>query len=501
MYNPKRFIKRSCFLVVFVVFGLAPGCSFIEPRSVIQQDLDEIQPRDIIQKEKEVKPPGPPPFSEKLKPATTGLTEQTRLYSLVFKKAPLSQVIDAITSDTDLNISVESAIDLARPVTVKLKNVTFKEALDMAVVKGADYAWKIEDDTLYIKRFEERIYHLDYLDMSGEVEIEVGGDMLATSVEDAGVAGKFLIKSKKTVENTNVWGEVQATLEALKSSNGIIRMNRTAGIIYMADAPGKLACMVQFLDSLSEALHRQVFIEAKIMEVVLKDNSRYGIDWSNLYVAFKSDQGLLPESLLLDFNRGGTIVLSDQSAFAGILDFLNTQGDVSVLSNPHLTVMNRQSALMTVGIQFPYADIDGVDRDNYTNVTTYGVNIKRAVLGLQLGITPQISPNGIVTLNIVPTITRIMGEEKIELPTSGTTAQTISNPIIALEEIATMVRVRTGNSIVLAGLISQIRELDHEGLPWFSKIPFIGALFKNIEQSLENKELVIFITPYIKNVT
>jgi general secretion pathway protein D len=53
----------------------------------------------------------------------------------------------------------------------------------------------------------------------------------------------------------------------------------------------------------------------------------------------------------------------------------------------------------------------------------------------------------------------------------------------------------------LAGLISQIRELDHEGLPWFSKIPFIGPLFKNIEQSLENKELVIFITPYIKNVT
>jgi type II secretory pathway component GspD/PulD (secretin) len=142
-----------------------------------------------------------------------------------------------------------------------------------------------------------------------------------------------------------------------------------------------------------------------------------------------------------------------------------------------------------------------VDRDNYTNVTTYGVNIKRAVLGLQLGITPQISPNGIVTLNIVPTITRIMGEEKIELPASGTSAQTISNPIIALEEIATTVRVRTGNSVVLAGLISQIRELDHEGLPWFSKIPFIGPLFKNIEQSLENKELVIFITPYIKNVT
>jgi len=501
MYIPTRFIKRSCFFVLWIGFGLAPGCAILEPRPVIQKDMDEIKPRDIIQREKEVKSPGPPPFLEKVKPVTTGLEKQTKLYSLVFEKAPLSQVINAITHDTDLNTSVESAIDLARPVTVKLNNVTFKEALDMAVVKGADYAWKIEDDTLYIKRFEERIYHLDYLDLSGEMEIEVGGDMLATSVEDSGVAGKFLIKGKKTVENTDVWTEVKATLETLKSSNGVIRLNRTAGMIYMADAPRKLACMVQFLDSLSEALHRQVFIEAKIMEVVLSDESRYGIDWTNLSVAFKSDLGALPDSLLLDFNRGGTIVLSDESAFAGILDFLNTQGDVSVLSNPHLSVMNRQSALMTVGVQFPYADIDGVDRDSETNVVTFGTTIKRTILGLQLGITPQISKDGIVTLHIVPTITRIQGEEQVEIPTASTTAQTISNPIIALEEIATMVRVRTGNSIVLAGLISQIKALDHKGLPWFSKLPIIGPLFKNIDQSLENKELVIFITPYIKSVT
>jgi type II secretory pathway component GspD/PulD (secretin) len=118
-----------------------------------------------------------------------------------------------------------------------------------------------------------------------------------------------------------------------------------------------------------------------------------------------------------------------------------------------------------------------------------------------LGITPQISQNGIVTLHIVPTITRIQGEEQVEIPTASTTAQTISNPIIALEEIATMVRVKDGNSVVLAGLISQIKGLDHQGLPWFSKLPLIGPLFKNIDQSLENKELVIFITPYIKNIT
>jgi MSHA biogenesis protein MshL len=501
MYDLKRLIGYRFFsFVLFVSFSLSSGCSIIEPRPVAQKGIDEMYPKAILEREKDVKPPGPPPFSEKLEPVTTGLTKETKLYSLIFNKVPLEQIINAITRDTDLNLSIESQIDLAKTVTVHLKRATFEEALDMVIVKGAGYAWKIEGDTLHIQRFEERIYQLDYLDMVGETEIDVGGDLLATSVEDAGVAGKFQVKAKRTAENTDVWAEVQKTLEGFKSESGILRINRTAGIIYMADTPRKVASMVRFLDSLSESLHRQVFIEAKIMEVSLSDDYRYGINWSNLEIDFKSDAGMLPDSLSLSFNRGGAITLSDQSRFNGILDFLRTQGDVTTLSNPHLSVMNRQSALLTVGYQFPFADIEGIDRDPETKLITIGTSIKRAILGLQLGITPQISLNGIVTLHIVPTITRIQGEEKVDIPTSSTEIQSISNPIIDLQELATTVRVRAGESIVLAGLISQIRQLNHEGLPWLGKLPFLGAFFKNIEQSLQNKELVIFITPYMKNV-
>ena len=492
---------RFFILVIFILNFFVPGCSLIEPRPVEQKGMDDIHPKAIIEREKKVKPLGPPPFSEKLRPVAKGLVKDITLYSLIFNNAPLAQIIKAITKDTDFNLSVESQIDFSKSVTVHLKSATFEEALDMVVVKGAGYAWKIEGDTLYIKRFEERIYQLDYLDMSGETEIEVGGDLLATSVEDAGVSGKFQIKGKRAAENTDVWAEVQKTLEGLKSKDGILRINRTAGIIYIADTPRDVASMVRFLDSLSESLHRQVFIEAKIMEVSLSDEYKYGIDWSSLEVDFTSDWGFLPDSLSLSFNRGGAITLSDQSRFSSILDFLRTQGDVTVLSNPHLSVMNRRSAVLTVGFQFPFGDIDGVDRDFETGVITFGTTIKRAILGLQLGITPQISSNRIVTLHIVPTITRIQGEEQVEIPLSSTEIQSISNPIIDLQELATTVRVRAGNSVVLAGLISQIRQLNHEGLPLLSKVPFLGRLFKHMEQSLENKELVIFITPYVKEMT
>jgi len=507
MHKFLRFIKyRSILFIIFISFVI--GCSLHEPRLAVTDNLGEVSPKDIIEKEKNIEPPGPPPFSEKFKPVTKDLTKDTLLYSLVFENAPLSEVLGAITSDSDLNLSVESVIDLSRPVTVHLKNVTFKEALDMVVLQGAGYAWKIEDGCLHIKRFEEIIYHLDYLDMAGETDIQVGGDMLASGVEGAGVSGKFEVKAKRSSKDTDVWAGIKEALEGLKSAEGILRINRNAGIVYMADTPRNIASMVRFLDALSESLHRQVFIEAKILDVQLSDTQAYGIDWQSFDLSLYSGTSLsFPGSMDLTFNTGPITIVNPPDhpttnpfSLTAVIDFLSTQGDVTVLSNPHLSVMNGQSAVMTVGYQFPYGDITGVDRDAETGDITYGTSIKRAVLGLQLGITPQISGNGIVTLHIVPTITRIQGEEDVDIPTSATTTQSVSNPIIALQELATTVRVREGNTIVLAGLISQMRELDHEGLPFFSRIPFIRYFFKHIKQTEENRELVIFITPYIKDV-
>ena len=162
--------------------------------------------------------------------------------------------------------------------------------------------------------------------------------------------------------------------------------------------------------------------------------------------------------------------------------------------------MNNQSAVLTVGYQFPYGDIESVDRNQETGVLTIGATIKRAILGLQLGLTPQISKDGIVTLHIVPTITRIQGTERVEIPTGATSVQNISNPIIDLRELATTVRVREGNTVVLAGLISQIRQLNEEGLPVLSSIPYIKNFFRHMQNRHENRELVMFITPYIKKI-
>jgi MSHA type pilus biogenesis protein MshL len=493
----KKFIS-ICIASVLCLFMFS--CTAQELKPVPLEKMEGIHPKELLEKETSFRLPEPPPFSEKMEPVTKGLIEDTRLYSLIFENAPLGEIINAILTDTDYNLSVESGIDLTKPVTVRITNATLREAFEMVVAKGSDYAWKIEDGFVYVQRFEEKIYSLDYLDMSADTDIDIGGDMLASSVENAGVVGKFQVKSKRTAETNDVWTNVQGTLEALKSTEGLLQLNRNAGIIYMADTPLRIETMVKFLDSMAESLHRQVFIEARIMEVKLDDTHKYGIDWTEMDVLFESGSKLLPDAFQLFVNGGSTLALADTSSFSAVVDFLRTQGEVSVLSNPHLAVLNGQSAVFTVGFQFPFGDIEGVDENFETNTVTFRSTIKRAILGLQLGLTPQISRDGIISLLIVPTITRIKDEVQVELPTTGGGTQSISNPIIDLQELATTVRVRERQSVVLAGLISQIKKIEHEGLPLLGKIPGLKYLFGHIEESYENSELVIFLTPYLKTV-
>jgi MSHA biogenesis protein MshL len=340
-------------LVAMLCMALLCGCAARQPQTLPQNgpnELAQLKPQQLLNQAKQRPRPGPPPFSERLAPLTKEVLVAPALYSLTFDKAPLGQVVAALTKDAAYNLSVESDIDLERPVMVNLRNVTLEEALDTIVVNGAGYAWSLEKGTLSIKRFTERIYQFDFLDMIGETSVDVGGDMLGSGVQNSGVTGKYQITAQKPQQSSDLWIAVEQALGGLKSEEGILRLNRNAGVIYMADTPRRVAAMVRFLDSLGEALNRQVLVEARILEVRLSDESKYGIDWTQLGVMFSLVQRRFLARYLRTgiqqqrrFHRQG----QSRPASSRMFDFLRTQGDVKVLSSPHLTVMNRQSAVLT----------------------------------------------------------------------------------------------------------------------------------------------------------
>lgn len=496
----KMFPRRSVLRLAAAVLALGLlACAPGRPRPAAMPEMKDLKPARTLETEKRWLESRPAPAPEKPPAPPAAIDPPGSLYSLAFQNATLGEVLAALTKDSRYNLVVESDIDLARTVTVRLNRVSLVEALEMIVVNGAGYAYQIRDGALRIQRFVEKVYHLDHLDLLGETSIEVGGDLLASGANSTSVAGKYQVKARRPDQGSDLWSALAEALEGLKSPEGILRINRHSGVIFMADSPRRIESMTRFLDSLSESMNRQVFIEAKIMEVILKDDHKTGIDWTKLNIAFTSGSAILPDVFTLAFNDDGRIAKGNLSRFDAVLDFLRTQGDVTVLANPHLSVINRQSAVLTVGSQYPYSDIDGVDRDLDKGFVTIGTSIKRALLGLQLGITPLVSSGGAVTLHIVPTLTRIQREVPIKIPTAGIGAdQTIMNPVIDLQELATTVRVQGGQTVVLAGLINKIRKINHEGLPLFADLPFIGKLFRHAESSDENAELVILLTPYVK---
>jgi type II secretory pathway component GspD/PulD (secretin) len=111
-------------------------------------------------------------------------------------------------------------------------------------------------------------------------------------------------------------------------------------------------------------------------------------------------------------------------------------------------------------------------------------------------------------MNIVPTIHPHPGRGRcdtkvVTLPylrnIHNVTVQTIKNPIIDLQELSTTVRVREGNTVVLAGLISQVKDTEHEGLTGLGDLPLVGGWFKHVDDTVQTRELVIFITPHIRD--
>jgi MSHA biogenesis protein MshL len=496
-----RWTGLSGWLLTAGIVFLLSACAAPQPRPVSNQELTASKPAEEIEREKQRRQPPRTPIPEVPRQTQPILLEDPRRYTLTFQNAALGDVLSALMKDTEYNLTVEGSVDLARGITVRINKVSLPEALDMIVVEGAGYAWSLSGNTLQIRRFMEKEYHLDHLDLTGETNVEVGGDLLASGAESSSVAGKYQVKAKRPEQGSDLWQALAETLQGFKSEEGSLRINRNAGVIFIIDTPARVRSMVRFLDLINASLNRQVFIEAKIVEVILKDEQKAGIDWTKFNIQFTSGSSVLPDIFTLDVNSEGSIVKSNISRFSAVLDFLRTQGDVSVIANPHISAMNRQPAVFTVGSQFPFTDIDGVDRDLESGVVTIGTTIKRALLGVQLGITPLVSSDGIVTLHIVPTLTRIQREVELKIPTAGVGASpVITNPVIDLQELATMVRVRDGESVVLAGLISKIKRLQDEGLPILKDLPYVGSLFKHRATTDESAELVILMTPHIKEV-
>ncbi len=306
-------------------------------------------------------------------------------------------------------------------------------------------------------------------------------------------------------------------------NQNLYTIDKNIGLITVTAPRPLLRKVDAYVNSLKSHLYRQITIEAKIIEVELTDASSIGINWTNVLKNFNltgaiefGSQALGGQIYPYIFADGnGPVTFEDgsytdrsydptrfvskvrmnQAAFSVFLNALQEEGETKVLSNPKISVMNGQPALITVGRNVTYIDNIESDRDTETGVITFTVNTERVLSGLGMALTATIIEDDEVIMNLVPVTSEL--QEPIEYRTVGDSGGIVGLPIINIREMSTTVKVKNGEMLVIGGLISDEKDEIGEFLPVLGNVPLLKYLFGHEEKVHNKRELIILLKPVV----
>ena len=182
---------------------------------------------------------------------------------------------------------------------------------------------------------------------------------------------------------------------------------------------------------------------------------------------------------------------------AAAVKLLQSFGDARVLSSPKLLVLNNQTSILKVVDNLVYFTIQGTTTStvNVGTTATFTTTPHTVPVGVVMSVTPQINENGVITLTVRPTITRVVSYVNDPNPTLAQDHIQSQIPVIQAREMESMLQVRSGQTVVLGGLIQDDTSQARDGLPVLSRPSGVGALFGEHERADTQTELVIFLRP------
>ena len=340
-----------------------------------------------------------------------------------------------------------------------------------------------------------------------------------------------------TVSENDFWGELKAALDAIvgsKEGGRSVVISPQSGVVVIRAMPDELRSIDAYLKATQLAVDRQVILEAKILEVELNDRFQSGINWAS-FASIKSSHpnrvsgGMIgPGANLAPLPRDGgqpAIIANGQGLsastgfslsnaataagslfgfafqtnnFAALISFLESQGNVHVLSSPRVAAMNNQKAVLKIGTDefFVTGITNTINTTNSGSTVTPSVTVQPFFSGVVLDVTPQIDDKGNILLHVHPSVSQVSTVNKdVDLGTAGT----VRLPLAAssTSELDSIVRGQNGQVVAIGGLMRQASTGDVDQLPGADKLPVLGALFRNKNRVNQMRELVVLIKPTI----
>ena len=487
-------------------------------------------------------------------PKAAALAPEPRL-DLLVNNAQAREVFLAIVADTRYSMLMHP--DVSGTLSVTLRGVTVQEALEaIRDVYGYDFKMEGRRITVYAPTLQTRIFTINYPHSmrtgtselrvsSGAMPMTQNGGAPNTGAAGAGNSGgsgqsDSQIESSRisTSTRTDFWGELTEAVRAMVGAGAgrQVITSPQAGIMAVRAMPDELRQVDKFLKAAQIAVERQVMLEAKIVEVELRDGFQSGIDWSALKNgggatgAIGSIGGGTSNNVLINgvasnlpgFPTGLAATLANTvslpgagnglfglalatDGFQAVLGFLETRGDIQILSSPRIATMNNQKALLKVGTdEFFVTNVSGGttqastgnNANNGNTNTMPTLTLTPFFSGIALDVTPQIDDANNITLHVRPSVTTVTEKTKqIDLGSIGNYKLPLASS--AVNESDTMVRIQDGNIVAIGGLMQVESNRNASGLPGSTNVPFLSSLLGNKANSGRKKELVVLIKPTI----
>jgi len=350
----------------------------------------------------------------------------------------------------------------------------------------------------------------------------------------AGHGGEHAAERVKEITGTSIstrtasdfWRDLEASLKALvgEDHGHNVVVNAQSGIIAVRAMPRELRDVARFLGTLQEVSTRQVVLEAKIVEVELGHGFQAGINWAAIdrnggrtISGFQTgpQNGFTSGSLLNQPSRpitvgpgqaitstaantlGGAFALAVNAAdFSAYIELLSTQGKTRVLSSPRVSTLNNQKAVIKAGSDEYF--VTGVSSNTVvgtSSATNRDVSLAPFFSGIALDVTPQIAESGEVILHIHPTISDV--SEKVKQLTVAGVTDSLPLAFSQVRESDSVVKARSGQLIVIGGLMRTTRSNTDYKVPGLGSLPVLGHLFRSQQRQDARTELVILLRPVV----
>ena len=413
---------------------------------------------------------------------------------------PIEDALRLFARDNGLNVVLDPGLE--GTLTVDFEGVSLDDAMH-AILDAHGYSWQRQGDLIRVYRFQTRTFEIDYPRLSRDAfSINVSGQFGVTGGgEETGGDDQSNEYEVRQNNNVSFWDEMALSLDALVGDEGRVNLNRTAGVVTVTTDATRMREVAQYLEAVQEGSLRQVRIEARIVEVELDDRNRLGIDWAAPNLAelgrydagafLLSGGGVIPGEEL-DITSG--LEITHDGSFRAVLNALSQQGSINVVSQPKILALNNQTAQIRVATDTPYFVQTKSAVPGTINVPAQPAQFEQrtASLGLVLQVTPHVAQDGWITLEIAPVITRSTGRVPSPDPDFAESAGPL---IVDVKQTSVMARVRSGETVVLGGLIQDDTRQDVSKVPLFGDLPMVGGLFRDTLDTTSRRELVVFVTP------